>query len=534
MQKHLIDLSPNVFEDLIAMNALYRPGPMKYIPDFVARKHGKQAISYDLPEMEEYLSETYGITVYQEQVMLLSQKIGNLSGGQADTLRKAMGKKIKSLLDELKPIFLEGCKKNSHPDQIAEKIWDDWEKFSSYAFNKSHSTCYAYIGFQTAYLKAHYPAEFMAAVLNHSITKLNFFLRECKRMDILVLGPDLNESEIDFSVNKKGQIRFGLSALKGVGEGPVTEIIEEREKNGNYIDIYDLVKRLDSSNVTKKSYEALILGGGLDSTGHTNRAAFFAKSGKSETFIEDLIKYGQTVKKHSTGIQQTLFGDISNVMVEKPPLPDIEPWPLMEKLEKEKEVTGIYITGHPLEEFEFEIENYTTNELSMINLIKDRIVKVAGIVTSEYHSENKRGLPYGKFSIQDFDGTLEFTLTNEVYHKFNTYLKIGQVVYVEGINQKGYSSDNYFFRVTDVRLLDTVGKVLTKSITLFMPAGLINLKLISDLSSLCKKYKGQHKLKVIFSEGENSITTVSKTIQVNVSNDFVQKLKKLGIRYKIN
>jgi DNA polymerase-3 subunit alpha len=286
--------------------------------------------------------------------------------------------------------------------------------------------------------------------------------------------------------------------------------------------------------VTKKSYEALILGGGLDSTGHTNRAAFFAKSGRSETFIEDLIKYGQTVKKHSTGIQQTLFGDISNVMVEKPPLPDIEPWPLMEKLEKEKEVTGIYITGHPLEEFEFEIENYTTNELSMINLIKDRIVKVAGIVTSEYHSENKRGLPYGKFSIQDFDGTLEFTLTNEVYHKFNTYLKIGQVVYVEGINQKGYSSDNYFFRVTDVRLLDTVGKVLTKSITLFMPAGLINLKLISDLSSLCKKYKGQHKLKVIFSEGENSITTVSKTIQVNVSNDFVQKLKKLGIRYKIN
>ena len=221
-------------------------------------------------------------------------------------------------------------------------------------------------------------------------------------------------------------------------------------------------------------------------------------------------------------------------MVEKPPLPDIEAWPLMEKLEKEKEVTGIYITGHPLEEFEYEIENFTTNELSMINLIKDRIVKVAGIVTSEYHSENKRGLPYGKFSIQDFDGTLEFTLTNEVYHKFNTYLKIGQVVYVEGINQKGYSSDNYFFRVTDVRLLDTVGKVLTKSITLFMPAGLINLKLISDLTSLCKKYKGQHKLKVIFSEGENSITTVSKTIQVNVSNDFVQKLKKLGIRYKIN
>ncbi|MGE5357202.1 MAG: DNA polymerase III subunit alpha [Deltaproteobacteria bacterium] len=537
MQKHLIDLSPNIFEDLIAMNALYRPGPMKYIPDFIARKHGKQIITYDLPEMEEYLAETYGITVYQEQVMLLSQKLGNLTGGQADTLRKGMGKKNITLLDEIKPKFIEGCQKNGYPEKIVLKIWDDWEAFSSYAFNKSHSTCYAYIAFQTAYLKTHYPAEFMAAVLNHNkkdISKLNFQLRECKRMGIEVLGPDINESSIDFSVNKKGQIRFGLSALKGVGEGPVTELIEERSKNGYYSDIYDLVKRLDSSSVTKKSYEALILGGALDSTGHTNRAAFFAKSGKSDTFIEDLIKYGQTIKKHTSGIQQTLFGDISNVMVEKPPLPDIEPWSLMEKLEKEKEVTGIYVTGHPLEEFEYEIENFTTTELSALNMIKDHLVKVAGIVTSEHHGENKRGIPYGKFTIQDFDGTLEFTITNEVYHKFNTYLKKGQVVYIEGLNQRGFNSESYFFKVNDVRLLDTVGKVLTKSITFFIPAILLNQKLISDLSSLCKKNKGQHKLKVIFSEGENTISTVSKSITVNVTNDFVKKIKKLGIKYKIN
>ena len=539
MQKHLIDLSPNIFEDLIAMNALYRPGPMKYIPDFVARKHGKQPITYDLPEMEEILQETYGITVYQEQVMLLSQKLGNLTKGQADTLRKGMGKKDMSLLIKVKASFFEGCKTNGYPENIVDKIWKDWEDFASYAFNKSHSTCYAFIAFQTAYLKANFPAQFMAAVLNHNkkdLTKLNFFLRESKRMDIDVLGPDINESGIDFSVNKKGQIRFGLSALKGVGEGPVSEILDERNKNGNFKDIYDLVKRLDTSTVTKKSYETLILGGALDSSGDKNRAAFFAPSGKSETFIEDLIKYGQTIKKHASGIQQTLFGDISNVMVEKPPIPIVEPWTLMEMLEKEKEVTGIYITGHPLEEFEFEMQNFTTNELSLMHIIKDRPVKVAGIVTDEYHSENKRGLPYGKFSIQDFDGTLEFNISNESYHKYNSMLKKGQVVFVEGINQKGYNSDNYFFKVKDVKLLDTVGKLLTKSITLHLPAGKITQQMVTELISLCKKNKGTHRLKIAFSDesGNNMITTISQSIQVNVTNDFVQKIKKLGIQYKIN
>ncbi len=540
MQKYLIELSPNVFEDLIAMNALYRPGPIKYIPDFIARKHGKQEIAYDLPDMKEYLAETYGITVYQEQVMLLSQKLGNLTKGQADTLRKGMGKKNMKMLDEVKPIFFEGCNKNGFPEQIVNKIWEDWEAFASYAFNKSHSTCYAYIAFQTAYLKAHYPAEFMAAVLNHNkkdISKLNFFLRESKRMDIEVLGPDINESDIDFTVNKKGQIRFGLSALKGVGEGPVEEILEERDKKGNFIDIYDLIDRLDSTSVNKKSYEALILGGAMDSTGHKNRAAFFAKTGKSDsTFIEELIKYGQTKKKHSSGIQQNLFGDISNVMVEKPPIPDVEPWSTMELLENEKEVTGIYITGHPLEEFDFEIENFTTNELSDINLLRDKLVKVAGMVVSEHHGENKRGLPYGKFVIQDYNSTLEIMLSNENYQKFSNFLKKGQVVFLSGINQKGYNSDSYFFKVLDVKLLDSVGKALTKSITLYLNSNFITQKLITDLSTLCKKNKGPHKLKVVISDplGENKLSAISKSIQVNVTNDFVQKLKKLNINYKIN
>jgi DNA polymerase-3 subunit alpha len=539
MKKHMIDLVPNVFEDLIAMNALYRPGPMKYIPDFIQRKHGKQEIKYDLPEMEEILAETYGITVYQEQVMLLSQKLAGFSRGKADSLRKGMGKKVMEELEKIHPEFINGCKKNGHPDHSIDKIWKDWLSFASYAFNKSHSTCYAYIGFQTAYLKANYPAEFMASVLNHNkkdLTKLNFFLSECKRMDIGVLGPDINESGMDFTVNKKDQIRFGLSALKGVGEAPIAELLAEREKNGNFEDIYDLVKRVDSNAVTKKCYESLVLGGALDSTGNKNRAAFFNKSGKFDTFIEDLIRYGQIVKKHSSGIQQTLFGDISNVLVDKPPMPETEPWNVIEMLEREKEVTGIYVTSHPLEQFEFEIDNYTTHRFSDVNLIKDVTMKMAGIVTDDFHGVNRRGIPYGKFTVQDFDSTLEFMLSNEGYQKFGSYLKKGQVVYIQGINQKSYSSDNFFFKVLDVRLLDTIGKALTKSITLHIPSAKIDVELIKNLSALCKKHKGKHKLlAVLYDNGrENKLTTVSKTIRVNVSNEFVLKLKKMGIHYNIN
>jgi len=538
MQKHLIDLVPNKFEDLIAMNALYRPGPMKYIPDFIARKHGRQQITYDLPEMEEYLAETYGITVYQEQVMLLSRKLGGFTRGQADALRKAMGKKKKALIDELKPKFFEGCKKNGHPLNIIEKIWNDWEAFASYAFNKSHATCYAYIAFQTAYLKAHYPAEFMAAVLNHNkkdISKLNFFLRECKRMNIEVLGPDINESDVTFSVNKKGQIRFGLSALKGVGEGPVNAIIKEREENGEYKDIYDLAKRLPPGVLNKKSLESLAYGGAFDSFGFENRAALFAPSNGYDTFLEALLKYGIKVHKLASGLQQSLFGDVAD-MAQEPPVPQVEPWSFMDTLEKEKNVTGIYIIGHPLDEFEYEIENFTNCKLSEVKLTKDVKVKVAGLVIEKKVGQNRRKVPYGRFTIQDYDGTLDFTLFNEDFQKFGNILEKGQVVYIEGVNQRGYNSDAYFFKVTNVKLMDTVGKALTKFITLTIPSFKITEVFINDFKTLINKHKGKHPLKVVITDdlGQNKLRLVSKKFKVNITNDFIQEIKRAGLSYKIN
>jgi DNA polymerase-3 subunit alpha len=539
MQKHLIDLVPNKFEDLIAMNALYRPGPMKYIPDFVARKHGRQDITYDLDAMEEFLAETYGITVYQEQVMLLSQKLAGFTKGQADSLRKGMGKKKKSILDELKPKFFEGCKSNGYPEEKIIKIWNDWESFASYAFNKSHATCYAYIAFQTAYLKAHYPAEFMAAVLNHNkkdISKLNFFLRECKRMDIEVLGPDINESDIKFNVNKKGQIRFGLSALKGVGEGPVTEILKERDQNGDFINIYDLAKRLDTSAVNKKSFESLAISGAFDSFGMTNRAAFFAPSSKYSTFLEHVLKYGQTIRKFTSNAQQTLFGDVSNIMMEEPSVPDVEPWTFLDMLEREKEVTGIYMMGHPLDEYEYEIDNFTNCKLDEVKLMKERKVKVAGIVTEERRGVNQRKIEYGRFTIQDYDGTLDFSLNNENYQKFGQIMTKGQVVYIEGIYKKNYNSDNYYFKVLNIELLDSVGKKLTRSITLYLPSYKISEDFIKSFQNLIKKNKGSHLLKIVLLDdlGENQIKTYSKKIKLNITNSFVQELKKAGVGYKIN
>ncbi len=539
MQKHMIDLKPNVFEDLIAMNALYRPGPMKYIPDFIARKHGKQEIEYSIADMEEYLAETYGITVYQEQVMLLSQKLGGFSKGQADKLRKAMGKKKKNIIDEMKPIFLEGCKKNGHEEEKIEKIWNDWEAFASYAFNKSHSTCYAYIAFQTAYLKANYPEEFMAAVLNHNkkdITKLNFFLRECKRMNIDVLGPDVNESSINFDVNKKGQIRFGLSALKGVGEGPVIEILKERRENGDFQNIYDIVRRLAESAVNKKSYESMVLGGAMDTMGTKNRAAYFAKTDKYDTFLEELIKYGQTVSKFSNSAQQTLFGDASNVMVNEPPFPEVPEWTFVDMLEKEKEVTGIYIVGHPLDEYQFEMENFVKNSIEDIKLSRDTKIKIAGMVTKESHGENSRGLPYGRFSVQDYDGTLEFNLNNDEYQKFGPLLKKGNVVYVEGMFRQGYNSDSYFFKTFDVKLLDTIGKLMTKSITLHIPLYKISSEFADDLQKFLKDNKGKHRLKiVIIDESEKiKINTASKAYRVDVNAKFVEGLRSMGIGFKVN
>ncbi|RME12772.1 MAG: DNA polymerase III subunit alpha, partial [Bacteroidetes bacterium] len=388
MQKHLKDLKPNKFEDLIAMNALYRPGPLQYIPNFIARKHGREEITYDLPATEEFLKETYGITVYQEQVMLLSQKLAGFTKGEADMLRKAMGKKKRDVLDDMFPKFLEGCKKNGHPEDICRKIWSDWEAFASYAFNKSHSTCYAYVAFQTAYLKANYPAEFMASVLSNNkdnISDLTKFLRECKRMGLKVLGPDINESVSDFTVNQQGQIRFGLSALKGVGEGPVEEILAEREKNGPFLSIFDFVKRLNTKAANKKVMESLVLGGAFDGFENIHRAQFFAPSGKYDSFIEHILKFGAEYQHQKSTAATSLFGDIDAFEIPEPEIPNVEPWPLIQLLEKEKEVTGIYISGHPLDDYQVEVERFATCALEEIDTRKGQAVKLAGIVSKVQH-----------------------------------------------------------------------------------------------------------------------------------------------------
>jgi DNA polymerase-3 subunit alpha len=538
MQKHLKELRPNKFEDLIAMNALYRPGPMQYIPDFVARKHGRQPITYDLPEMEDILAETYGITVYQEQVMLLSQKLAGFTKGQADALRKGMGKKMKHIIDELFPLFVEGCQKNGFEMATIEKIWKDWEAFASYAFNKSHSTCYAFVAFQTAYLKAHYPAEFMAAVLNHNkkdISKINFFLRECKRLNIPVLGPDVNDSKRDFAVNKEGKIRFGLSALKGVGDSPVSALIDEREENGAFNSIYDMTRRLNLRAVNKKSFESMALGGAFDTFG-IHRAQFFVENEKGETTIDQALKYGNAYQRQKNENQISLFGEMEDMYINEPEIPVTEHWPLIEKLEKEKEVTGIYISAHPLDEYRLELNNFMTCDLGHIDNFRDQRVKVAGIVTKAQQGTNRKGIEWGRYVLEDYDGSLQINLSAESFRKYGNYFVPGQVLYIEGISQRGYNTDMYFFKVHDVKLLDTVGKQLTKFVTLFIDLDDLNEEMLGRLDKIFIKYKGKHLMKIVIydKKGQHKMHFISKAKKLNVDSDLLEELESLAVRIKIN
>lgn len=539
MQKNLRELKPTRFQDLIAMNALYRPGPLQYIPNFIARKNGKEEIRYDLPEMEEYLAETYGITVYQEQVMLLSQKLAGFTKGEADMLRKAMGKKQKAVLDKMLPKFIEGCTKNGHPENIVKKIWTDWEAFASYAFNKSHSTCYAYLAFQTAYLKAHYPAAFMAAVLNHNtsdISKINFFLQEAKRLKIDVLGPDINESNLKFTVNQKDQIRFALSALKGVGEGPVNEIVEERRKNGPFTDVYDMMRRLNLRSVNKKCLDSLVLGGALDSFGNMNRAQYFAVNDKGESFIEQVLKYGSNYQAQKESSQISLFGDSMTNYIDRPAPPKVEEWNQIEKLEKEKEVTGIYISGHPLDDFMLEFRNFVNCPLEKAEQINEKLLKLGGIVTDVYIGTNQRGVNYAKMTFQDFTGSFTISFFNENYEKYKHLLVKGQVLYIEGVNRTNRDTGRTYFNIQDVRLMDTVGKNLTKSITLKLPLETINETLIENIASLCESKKGPHllKLKVVDEHDLIGIDLISTSCKVEVDYRFIAELEELGIGYKLN
>ncbi len=540
MQKHLRSLQPNKFEDVIAMNALYRPGPMAYIDDFVARKHGRAKITYDLPEMEEYLKETYGITVYQEQVMLLSQKLAGFSKGQADMLRKAMGKKKKKLIDEMWPVFKEGCASNGHTDdKIIEKIWKDWEAFASYAFNKSHSTCYAFIAFQTAYLKAHYPAEFMASVLNHNkndMDKINLYLRECKRMDIQVLGPDINESNIKFNVNKNGDIRFGLSALKGVGEGPVSELVNVRKESGNFKGFYDLVKRVNLRAVNKKCIESLVKGGAFDNVDSGDRAMYFAPSGNFDTVIEHGIRFGNQYKDQKEKSVNSLFGDISDSIIEIPKFPKYEVWNSREKLRMEKEVAGIYISGHPLDDYEFEIRNFTNAGLTHFQQQPiGKPMKTAGIVSEAFRGTNRRGDNYLRFTLQDMGGSFDFSLRRDDYNKYQHIINLGEVLFLEGVF-KTWNNDNAYFSLSNLQLLSTVGEEKTHSIMVYLPISKLDQTLLDRLNETVEESKGKHALGITVFDIETNqrLRLKSKSNQVLADFSFIKKLKEMNLGYKLN
>ena len=509
MQKYLRELKPDKFDDLIAMNALYRPGPIAYIPNFIDRKHGREAISYDLDEMKEILSETYGITVYQEQVMLLSQKIGGFTKGDADVLRKAMGKKQKSVLDKMKAQFVAGATSKGHDAQVLEKIWTDWEAFAQYAFNKSHSTCYAYVAYETAYLKAHYPGEYMSAVLNNagSIEKITFFMEECKRMGIKVLGPDINESLNGFAVNQKGEIRFGLGGLKGVGEAAIETIITEREKGGPFPTIFDFIKRVISRSVNKKSLESLAYSGAFDCFTDFHRAQYFKiPDGERVSGLEKIINYGQALQSLSAGSTNTLFGDLSSAMqVPVPKLTKTEPWTLTELLEFEKDVTGMFMSGHPLDHFKFELRYYGITNIADFNEIKEtlqiqpnpgRAIKVAGLIIDVQHRVTKTGKNFGSFAIEDFSGKTEFVLWSEDYIKFQNYLEKGQNVLLNGFFRPRYNRPNEFdFKVSSINLLESVKQNLTRSLDINVHAASLTPQFVDFIESNVKKYPGKSSLR---------------------------------------
>lgn len=538
MQKYLRDLKPDKFDDLIAMNALYRPGPLEYIPDYIARKHGRQVVEYDLPDMEEYLKETFGISVFQEQIMLLSQKLAGFSKGDADVLRKAMGKKQKAVLDKMKGQFIAGATAKGHPEHKLEKIWTDWEAFASYAFNKSHSTCYAFVAYQTAWLKAHYPSEYMAAVLTHSqnnIEKITFFLEECKRMGLVVKGPDINESNINFSVNKKGEIRYGLGAIKGVGEAAVETLIEERSQKGPFSDLFDFLRRINLRNINKRVMESMAIAGAFDEY-IPNRAVFFQPSDKYDSFIEHLLKYAAAYQEDKIMSANSLFGDMSStVSIPLPPVPKAEPWNLLLRLQKEKEVIGFYLSGHPLDTYKFEWENFAS-PLDKIDNFKGRKVNVAGFVSKAEHRISQKGTGWGRFTIQDYTGALEITLFSENYQKFRTFFEEGSSLYVEGEYKQRFNSDEMEFKVNDVRLLETIGEEKTKSITLKIPVNNIDLTLIEKIENLCKTFKGKHELRVelLDYQHRDKLPLVSPNKKVNVDNAFLLELEKLGIEFGVN
>ena len=555
MKEWLIKLQPTRFEDLIAMNALYRPGPMDYIPDFVERKQGRQPIVYDLPEMEDILQDTYGITVYQEQVMLLSRKLADFTRGQADTLRKAMGKKLKDVLDSLKGLFLEGGTKNGHPKEMLEKIWADWEKFASYAFNKSHATCYAWVSYQTGWLKAHYPAEFQAANLTKNLSNMDEIKKimdDCKKNGIKVLNPDINESDSKFTVNKQGEIRFGLGGIKGFGDNIVRAILAERTENGLFADIFDFVERM-SGVVNRKAFEALLHSGAFDSFG-LSRKQFMTPCKNGDLFIDTLLRYGELFKQDSMDSSISLFGDAEELKPERPDIPSFNgEEDVLEKLKMEKELVGMYLSAHPLDRYHFELENFTTCQVGEINdLVSECEMKktkqkayVAGFITSTQTMTNKTGRPWSKTVIEDFGGSYEIALFGKDHENFMSYMQQNSAIFIEGeIDEKYYikpeeraqgKTSPYAFKVKKIMLLGNVTDSFVKGFAIYVSTDMLTQEFRDKLVKMIKRNKGSVPLTMFLHDPQKgwNIEFLSRKFRVAVTADFIEDLKNLQIRYSV-
>jgi DNA polymerase-3 subunit alpha len=542
MQKYMRELKPTVFADLIAMNALYRPGPLEYIPSFIKRKHGEEDIVYDVDDCEEYLKETYGITVYQEQVMLLSQKLADFTKGEADTLRKAMGKKQKDVLDKMKPLFLENGSKKGHAVDKLEKIWKDWEAFASYAFNKSHSTCYAWIAYQTAYLKANYPAEYMASVLSNNmsdIKSVSFFMEECKRMGINVLGPDVNESHMKFTVNKTGDIRFGLGAIKGLGSGPVGTIISERDKNGSFKNIFDFAKRVGARDCNKKAYEGLILGGGFDSFKNIHRAQFFQEDSNKRTFLENLIKFGSGFKDEENSAQVSLFGGESAVEMPEPEIPKSEEWGSWQKLTKEKEVVGIYISGHPLDDYKLELNSFCNGNVEMLNSLDEHMGKeitIGCVISEAEHRFTMKGDPFGTLTIEDYTHSFKLFLWRENYLKFKHFMNPNMFVAIKGKIEIPPRRSQVEFTIHSIELLQNLRDKKANSIKLKIPARSLEQRLISDLSKLFLENEGNCPVHFVVYDpiDEIEVAMTSKSVKIDVNNNVIKTLDNMQVTYSFS
>ena len=543
MQKYLRELQPTTFEDLIAMNALYRPGPMDYIPDFIDRKHGRKPIEYDIPIMEKYLKDTYGITVYQEQVMLLSRLLADFTRGESDGLRKAMGKKLRDKLDQMRPKFISGGQKNGHDPKVLEKIWADWEKFASYAFNKSHATCYSWVAYQTAFLKANYPAEYMAATMSRNIsniTEITKLMDESKATGINTLGPDVNESLLKFSVNRKGDIRFGLGAIKGVGESAVQSILSERAAHGEYKNIFDFVQRVNLSSCNRKNIENLALAGAFDSFSGIKREDFFMPNAKGETFTEVLVRYGNKYQLDKAAVVNSLFGGENMVEVATPEIIPAPEWSDLDRLNKERELVGIYLSAHPLDEYQIILENVCNVrmlELADLTPLQNRDLVMGGIVTSVRESYTKTGKPYGVAKLEDYSGSAEFAFFGNEWLEKKNYFNVGMFLYMKGKCQpKQWRQNEFEVKVNSIELLSDVKEEVIEKLTISVPLSEVNDEFIEELSALVKEHPGKVTLDFYVKDEEGQhLSLTSRKWKIELQKDIMAYLNSQSIlSYKIN